>query len=108
MILKSWREWRYPLEFALLLLFILFLPLREAPKNIFWFAYVVTWVANRARARDFGPPWGNWDTLLVVWVATSYLAATFAGIHRGNGNEWAAVNDQVKYVSLLWCLLRSG
>jgi O-antigen ligase len=108
MILKSWREWRHPLEFALLLLFILFLPLREAPKNIFWFAYVLTWVVNRARARDFGPPWGGWDTLLAAWVASSYLAATFAGIHRGNGNEWAAVNDQVKYVSLLWCLLRGG
>jgi O-antigen ligase len=113
---KFWREWQHPIEFALLLLFVLFLPLREAPKNLFWAAYVAAWVINRARARGadgawrpaFGPRWGAWDTLLLAWLASGYLAAMFGGIHRGDNNEVLAVNDMVKYIVLLWCLLRGG
>ena len=36
MLSKFWREWRFPIEFALLLALAFFLPLREAPKNLFW------------------------------------------------------------------------
>jgi len=108
---KFWREWQRPVELTLLLLLILFLPLREAPKNLFWVAFLVVWVVNRVRERDFGPPWSgwaSWDGLCLAWIASSYLSAMFAGIHRGNGNEVLAVNDQVKYVSVLWCLMRGG
>ena len=116
MMSKFWREWQYPIEFALLLLFVFFLPLREAPKNLFWLAYVVVWVVNRAKARApdgtwrpaFGPRWGAWDTLLIAWIASGYMAALLGGIHRGDGNELLAVNDMVKYVTVLWCLLRGG
>jgi O-antigen ligase len=104
---KFWRDWRRPVELALLLAFVFFLPLREAPKNILWGLYVITWFVNRVRARDFGGPWNGWDTISVFWVVASYLAATFAGIHRGDGNEFLAVNDLVKYVGLLWCVRRA-
>ncbi|HEX4328476.1 MAG TPA: O-antigen ligase family protein [Burkholderiales bacterium] len=107
MMPKFWREWQRPVELSLLLAFVFFLPLREAPKNIFWALYVITWVVNRVRARDFGGRWDNWDTLSLLWIVAGYLAAIFAGIHRGDGNEVAAVNDLVKYVSLLWCLRRA-
>ena len=112
MLSKFWREWRFPIEFALLLALAFFLPLREAPKNLFWLAYVVTWVANRAflqrGERDFGGPWDHWDTLFAAWIVSGYAAALFAGIHTPEGNEWGAVNDLVRYVSLGWCVRRAG
>ena len=84
MAAKIWREWRFPVEFALLLALAFFLPLREAPKNLLWLAYVVTWVINRAwttgAARDFGGPWDRWDSLFLAWLGSGYLAALFAGI----------------------------
>ena len=108
MIQKFWREWQRPIELSLLLLFVFFLPLREAPKNILWAAYVVTWIVNRVRERNFGGRWDGWDTLCALWIVAGYLSAIFAGIHRGDGNEVLAVNDLVKYVSLFWCLRRGG
>ena len=112
MLSKFWREWRFPIEFALLLALAFFLPLREAPKNLFWLAYVVTWVANRAflqhGEREFGGPWDHWDTLFAAWIVSGYAAALFAGIHTPEGNEWGAVNDLVRYVSLGWCVRRAG
>jgi O-antigen ligase len=108
MIQKFWREWQRPIELSLLLLFVFFLPLREAPKNILWAAYIATWIVNRVRERNFGGRWDGWDTLCALWISAGYLSAIFAGIHRGDGNEMLAVNDLVKYVSLFWCLRRAG
>ena len=107
MLKDIWREWRFPIEFSLLLGLAFFLPLREAPKNIFWLAYVLTWLVNRISTRDFGGKWSGWDSLVVAWVASGYLAAAFGEIQRGNGNEWYAVNDLVRYASLFLCVRRS-
>ena len=111
MVLKIWREWRFPVEFALLLALAFFLPLREAPKNLLWLAYVVTWLVNRVwaagAARDFGGPWDRWDSLFLAWLSTGYLAALFAGIRTPEANEWGAVNDLVRYISLGWCVRRA-
>ncbi len=108
MLSKLWREWRFPVEFALLLGLVFFLPLREAPKNLLWLAYVIAWVVNRLKTRQFGGPWDRWDSLFVGWVATGYLAALFAGIRTPDANEWGAVNDLLRYVSLAWCVRRAG
>lgn len=108
MMSKFWRDWQRPIELSLLLLFVFFLPLREAPKNILWALYVLTWITNRVRERNFGGPWDRWDGLCVFWVIAGYLSALFAGIHRGDGNELLAVNDLVKYVAILVCIRRAG
>jgi len=108
MLSKLWREWRFPVEFALLLGLVFFLPLREAPKNLLWLAYVIAWAVNRIKTRQFGGPWDRWDSLFVGWVATGYLAALFAGIRTPDANEWGAVNDLLRYVSLAWCVRRAG
>lgn len=107
MALKIWREWRFPVEFALLLALLFFLPLREAPKNLFWLAYVVTWLVNRIRSGEWGGRWDGWDSLIVAWLASGYLAAAFAGIRTPEANEWWAVNDLVRYTSLLFCIRRA-
>ena len=59
------------IEIGALLALAFFLPLYEAPKNIAWLVYVIAWVANRARARDFGGRWGAWDWLVAAWIASA-------------------------------------
>lgn len=108
MSLQSWREWRHPVEFALLLALAFFLPLREAPKNLFWLAYLLAWAYARLRERDWGGRPDLWDALVAALVATGYLAAAFGGIHRGDGNEWLAVNDIWRYGLLFVCLRRGA
>jgi hypothetical protein len=104
-MLAELRSVRYPVETALLVALALFLPLFEAPKNLAWLAYVLTWVWNRARARDFGGRWDLWDTLIAAWIASGYLVAAFAGLHD---QEWTGANDLARYATVLWLVKRGG
>jgi len=79
-------------------------PMLEAPKNILWVAFVVLWIVNRARTRDFGGHWEGWDTLIVLWIVSGFVVALFAGIR---GDEWRAAIDIVRYASVAWLLRRS-
>jgi O-antigen ligase len=92
------------LELLALLAFAFVLPLWEAPKNLFWLLYVALWLANRQRAHDYGGPWEAWDSLIVVWIASGYVAATFAGLHN---SEWSSAFDILRYGSVLWLLKRA-
>lgn len=96
---------RYPAEFLLLLSLAFFLPLYEAPKNLLWVGYVLVWVVNRSRHDDWGGRWNGWDSLILLWVASGYVVALFAGVH---GKEWKGANDLLRYGSIFWCLRRSG
>jgi O-antigen ligase len=91
-------------EIGLLLALCVVLPLYEAPKNLAWAAYVVVWLANRVRARDFGGPWDLWDTLIVAWMVSGFVIAPFAGLH---GGEWRAALDVVRNGAVLWMVKRS-
>ncbi len=95
---------RFPAETALLAALAFFLPLAEAPKNLLWLAYAGAWLANRARARDFGGRWDAWDTLIALWIASGYLVAAFAGLEK---SEWRGAGDLLRYGSILWCVKRS-
>jgi O-antigen ligase len=92
------------LELALLVAFCTFLPLYEAPKTIFWLAWLLAWGINRARERDFGGPWDLWDTLVVAWIGSGFAVAAFAGLH---GAEWRAPLDLVRYGGLLLAVRRT-
>ena len=91
-------------EIGFLLALCIFLPLYEAPKNIAWAGYVVLWLANRVRARDFGGRWDLWDTLIGLWLISGFVIAPFAAMH---GGEWRAALDIVRNASVLWMLKRS-
>jgi len=91
-------------ELAALVALCFFLPLYEAPKNLAWAAYVLIWLANRLRARDFGGPWDTWDTLIALWIASVFVVAPFAAVHR---DEWRAALDVLRYGVALWLLKRS-
>jgi O-antigen ligase len=97
-------ESRYPVEFFWLLGLVFFLPLFEAPKNLCWLGYVLTWLYNRLRAREWGGPWDRWDGLIALWIASGYVVAAFAGIHH---DEWKEANDILRYGSILWLVRRS-
>jgi O-antigen ligase len=96
---------RYPLETGLLLALCFVLPLYEAPKNVFWIAYVAVWMVNRARAREFGGPWDLWDSLIAVWIASGFVVAAFAGLE---GTQWRGAADLLRYGSVLWLVKRAG
>ena len=104
-MLASLRDCRFPAEIVLLLALCIFLPLVEAPKNLAWLSYVLLWLANRLRTRDFGGRWDGWDTLFAAWIASGYLAAAFAGLHH---NEWRGTGDLVRYASIGWLMKRGG
>ena len=99
------KDTRYPLETALLAALCFFLPLMEAPKNLLWLAYAATWIANRARSREFGGPWDLWDSLIAAWIASGFVVAAFAGL---DGTQWAGAADLLRYGSLLWLVKRGG
>src|SRR6185437_168573 len=96
----SWQR----TEYALLVALCVFLPLYEAPKNILWLLYLIVWIVNRARARDFGGRWDVWDTLITVWVGSGFAVAAFAGLH---GAEWHGTVDLVRYGALLFAVRRT-
>ncbi|HEV3010168.1 MAG TPA: O-antigen ligase family protein [Burkholderiales bacterium] len=91
------------LEHAALVALAVVLPVLEAPKNLLWLLYLALWLANRARARDFGGPWDRWDTLIVLWIASAQAAVVFAGL----GAEWRAGFDVLRYTTVLWAMKRS-
>ena len=92
------------IEIGFLLALCVFLPLYEAPKSIAWAGYVVVWLANRARARDFGGKWDLWDTVIALWLVSGFVIAPFAAMH---GGEWRAPLDIVRNATVLWMLKRS-
>lgn len=92
-------------ELAFLVGLLASLPLFEAPKNIFWLLFGIAWIVNRVRRRDFGGSWDRWDTLILLWIASSYSLALFAGQPN---DEWDGANDVLRYASVLWMLKRSG
>jgi O-antigen ligase len=100
--LKS--ELPYPVEFCWLLGLVFFLPMFEAPKNLCWAGYVLAWLYNRARAREWGGRWDGWDSIILLWIASGYVGAAFAGIRH---DEWSAANDVLRYGSVLWLVKRS-
>ena len=91
-------------ELAALVALCFFLPLYEAPKNIAWAAYVLLWLVNRFRARNFGGPWNGWDTLIALWIASVFVVAPFAAVR---GDEWRGSLDVVRYGVALWLVKRS-
>lgn len=105
MLRESLRSFRFPAEALALAVLMFFLPLLEAPKNLAWLAFVLVWIANRIRTRDFGGRWDLWDTLILAWITSAYVVAAFAGLHR---SEWGGANDVLRYGLVLWLVKRSG
>jgi O-antigen ligase len=103
-MLAELKKVRFPVEMGLLIAFCIFLPLVEFWKAVAWLAYVLVWLGNRIRSRDLGGDWRLWDTLIVVWIGSAYLAAAFAGL---GGNAWSKTGDLATHTLLLWLVMRA-
>jgi O-antigen ligase len=104
-MLADLKKLRFPAETGLLLAFCFFLPLLEFWKALALLAYIVTWLVNRLRTGSIGGDWGWWDTLIVAWIGSAYLAAAFAGL---GGSAWAKTGDVATHSLLLWMVMRAG
>jgi O-antigen ligase len=103
-MLPELKKSRYPVELGLLVAFCAFLPLLELWKNVALIGYALAWLANRMRSRDFGGPWRNSDSLVLLWIGTAYLAAMFPGLE---GNAWAKTGDVAVSALLFWMVSRA-
>ena len=92
------------IELGALLALAFFLPLYEAPKTIAWAVFVVAWLVNHARARNFGGRWDAWDWLIGAWIGSGFIVASCAGLHE---SEWRGAVDLVRNGALLLLLRRS-
>jgi O-antigen ligase len=92
------------LEFASLLGLVFFLPMLEAPKNLFWFAFVLLWLGHCAKVGHYGGRWKLSDTVIGALWLSSFVGALFSGIHS---SEWSGFGDVTRYMTLLWCVSRS-
>jgi O-antigen ligase len=104
-MLAELKKVRFPFETGLLLAFCIFLPLVEFWKGFALLAYVFAWLANRLRTRTFGGDWQMWDTVIIAWIGSAYLAAAFAGL---GGSAWAKTGDVATHALLLWLVMRAG
>ncbi|MDO6386149.1 O-antigen ligase [Uliginosibacterium sp. 31-12] len=90
-------------EFVVLALFAVALPLVEAPKNVFWFLFLVLWFVGSIRQRNFGQLARGWD-----WVFAALIVAPVASIlNTAYAPQWKEVGDIIGYVSLGWMIARS-
>lgn len=97
------RPTRTTVEFGFLIALILFLPIAEAPKNIFWLLFVGTWVFNRIALKDWGGKWDIWDTLISIWFVSALASVVAAALDARSAN----LTDIIRYLALLWIIKRS-
>lgn len=90
-------------EFTLLVLFSIALPLVEAPKNIFWALFLILWIVNSFRQRNFGQLGRAWDCLFAALFLAPLLSVVFTPFTP----QWKEIGDIAGYVSLGWMLARS-
>lgn len=108
-VLQKDLPWRFRIEIIFLVLFLFFLPLREAPKNIFLGLYCAVWIFNRFTLKNFGGGWGRWETLSVLLITSVFLSTQFGGlVAEGHNRKWHALGDILSYTTLFLCLSRSG
>jgi len=105
----SQPQFRYPVEFALLLGLAISMPMFEGMKNIFWGLYALAWYVNRLRHgvswAALGGRWNAWDALFTLVLVAAPAGAVFAGLAD---HEWKACQDTLRMTSVMWFLARSG
>lgn len=74
---------------------LLFLPSIEAPKNIAAALYLLFWLLNRLRTRDWGGPWSAWETTVFALIGGAYASAAFGAFTPDKG--LSAGNDVLTY-----------
>lgn len=93
------------IEFWLLVLMTVALPLSEAGKHIFALLFFFTWVVNRVQGNNWQFKLGYWDYVLGIFLFSCFLSTLFA---FELGREWGAFADIFAGVLLVWMLFHSA
>ncbi|MDB5799479.1 MAG: hypothetical protein JWL63_418 [Rhodocyclales bacterium] len=92
------------IEFVLLCLFSIALPIVEAPKNIFWALFLLLWIGRSAQTRNWGQLSIRWDALFAALLAVPIISVVVSAPYP---HKWNELGDIAGYVSLGWMLARS-
>ena len=88
-----------------LLAMVAFLPALEAPKKIAVVLFLVFWVINRWRSKEWGGPWSGWDFTALALIGGAYASAAFGAFWPDKG--LGAANDVLIYGLVFLALRRS-
>jgi O-antigen ligase len=82
-----------------LCVFVLALPLVEAPKNIAGGLFLLLWVLHAARTRDAGGPWDRFDTAFALMLVSAGLSAWI-------GDDGANLGGVFRVIAVTWVAKR--
>ena len=88
-----------------LLAMVAFLPALEAPKKIAVVLFLVFWVINRWRSKEWGGPWSSWDFTALALIGGAYASAAFGAFWPDKG--LGAANDVLIYGLVFLAVRRS-
>jgi O-antigen ligase len=88
-----------------LLAMVAFLPALEAPKKIAVVLFLVFWVINRWRSKEWGGPWSGWDFTALALIGGAYASAAFGAFWPDKG--LGAANDVLIYGLVFLAVRRS-
>ena len=92
------------LELTFLSLMLLSLPSLEAPKNIFLILFLATSL-YRQYTKKTKDSWRLWDWIFLIYIASAFLSAAFAGIPHGA--EWGGFRSILIWTGFAWLLSRT-
>ncbi len=93
-------------HYNFLLLTLIFLPVFEAPKNIFALLFIVSWVFYAIKTKKWGGKWGVIDSIFLIWIIADIIAgvnAIFFHDMSANGSK-----DIIRFVLIGWVISRSN
>ena len=97
---------QFDLRFVFLIGLLIFLPSFEAPKNLFSFLFVVSWVVISWREGDWGGKWRVIDTIFLLWILADIIVSINAVItHQFPGENF---RDIIRFVLIAWVLSRTN
>jgi len=97
---------RVDIRFLFLIGLLIFLPALEAPKNIFAFLFVVSWVVIAKKNNDWGGKWLIIDSIFLLWILADIFVSINAIItHQLPGGGF---RDIFRFVLIGWVLSRTN
>jgi len=98
------------LELVILSLFIIAIPNFEAPSNILYGLFLLTWLINRSvnQSENFGGPWRAFDSVILIWMLADIFINLASLYHTHSPAGLLGGIDLLRYSSVLWMISRSA
>jgi O-antigen ligase len=92
------------LELTFLSLMLLSLPTLEAPKNVFLVFFLIVSFSRQIQMPI--KPFNSWDFIFLIYIASAFLTALFAGISEGS--EWKGFKGIFLWILIGWLIMRAN